>query len=120
MAMSNIFPGDLLIKNFGVTAEGRVVFYDYDEIVPLLTCQFKDMPTARSDEEEMSAEPWYAIQENDIFPQELVKFLLPEGEWRNLFAQHHAQLYTAAFWNKMKKIHERGELIDIQPYIDNL
>jgi isocitrate dehydrogenase kinase/phosphatase len=120
MAMSNIFPGDLLIKNFGVTAEGRVVFYDYDEIVPLVTCQFKDMPTARSDEEEMSAEPWYAIQENDIFPQELVKFLLPEGEWRNLFAQHHAQLYTAAFWNKMKKIHERGELIDIQPYIDNL
>ena len=120
MALSNIFPGDLLIKNFGVTNEGRVVFYDYDEIVPLANCQFKDMPKARNDDEEMSAEPWYAVSENDIFPQELVKFLLPEGEWRNLFATHHQQLYTARFWNELKELHQRGELVDIQPYEENL
>lgn len=120
MAMSNIFPGDLLIKNFGVTSEGRVVFYDYDEIVPLASCQFKDMPAARNDDEEMSAEPWYAVSDNDIFPQELVKFLLPEGEWRNLFAQHHQPLYTAKFWNDLKEMHQNGELVDIQPYRENL
>jgi isocitrate dehydrogenase kinase/phosphatase len=120
MAMSNIFPGDLLIKNFGVTNENRVVFYDYDEIVPLATCQFKDLPQARNDDEEMSAEPWYAVSENDIFPQELVKFLLPEGEWRNLFAQHHQVLYTAKFWNDLKNLHQSDVLVDIQPYEENL
>jgi isocitrate dehydrogenase kinase/phosphatase len=120
MAMSNIFPGDLLIKNFGVTNENRVVFYDYDEILPLASCQFKDMPKARNDDEEMSAEPWYAVSENDIFPQELVKFLLPEGDWRNLFAKHHQELYTAKFWNDLKALHESGALVDIQPYEENL
>jgi isocitrate dehydrogenase kinase/phosphatase len=120
MAMSNIFPGDLLIKNFGVTTENRVVFYDYDEIVPLASCQFKDLPQARNDDEEMSAEPWYAVSDNDIFPQELVKFLLPEGEWRDLFAKHHEPLYTAKFWNDLKQLHQKGELVDIQPYVENL
>lgn len=120
MALSNIFPGDLLIKNFGVTTENRVVFYDYDEIVPLASCQFKELPQARSDDEEMSAEPWYAVSDNDIFPQELVKFLLPEGEWRDLFAKHHQPLYTAKFWNDLKQLHQNGELVDIQPYVENL
>lgn len=68
----------------------------------------------------MSAEPWYAVSENDIFPQELVKFLLPEGEWRDLFAKHHQPLYTAKFWNDLKDLHQRGELVDIQPYEENL
>lgn len=120
MAMSNIFPGDLLIKNFGVTTENRVVFYDYDEIVPLASCQFKDLPQASNDDEEMSAEPWYAVSDNDIFPQELVKFLLPEGDWRDLFAKHHQPLYTAKFWNDLKTLHQKGELVDIQPYCENL
>ncbi len=120
MALSNIFPGDLLIKNFGVTNEERVVFYDYDEIVPLADCVFKDIPKARNDDEEMGAEPWFAVNENDIFPQELVKFLLPEGELRNLFATHHQELYTATFWNSLQQFHQRGELVDIQPYKANL
>lgn len=120
MAMSNIFPGDLLIKNFGVTREKRVVFYDYDEIVPLAECTFKDIPKARNDDDEMSAEPWYAVNESDIFPEELVKFLLPEGEHRNLFAAHHQELYTARFWNELKKFHQEDQVVDIQPYEQNL
>jgi isocitrate dehydrogenase kinase/phosphatase len=120
MALSNIFPGDLLIKNFGVTNEDRVVFYDYDEIVPLADCTFKDIPKARNDDEEMSAEPWFAVNENDIFPQELVKFLLPEGTLRDKFATNHQELYTATFWNSLKQFHQRGELVDIQPYQSNL
>ncbi|MCA6394762.1 MAG: bifunctional isocitrate dehydrogenase kinase/phosphatase, partial [Cytophagales bacterium] len=120
MAMSNIFPGDLLIKNFGVTLEERVVFYDYDEIVPLVDCTFKDIPKARDDDEEMSAEPWYAVNENDIFPQELVKFLLPAGPLRDRFAIDHQELYTATFWNRLKSLHQNGEVVDIQPYVANL
>lgn len=120
MAMSNIFPGDLLIKNFGVTNEERVVFYDYDEIVPLADCTFKDIPKARDDDDEMSAEPWYAVNENDIFPQELVKFLLPAGPLRDRFAIDHHELYTAAFWNRLKSLHQNGEVVDIQPYVANL
>jgi isocitrate dehydrogenase kinase/phosphatase len=120
MAMSYIFPGDLLIKNFGVTLEERVVFYDYDEIVPLVDCTFKDIPKARDDDEEMSAEPWYAVNENDIFPQELVKFLLPAGPLRDSFAIDHQELYTATFWNRLKSLHQNGEVVDIQPYVANL
>jgi isocitrate dehydrogenase kinase/phosphatase len=120
MALSNIFPGDLLIKNFGVTNEGRVVFYDYDEIVPLIDCAFKDIPKAKNEDDEMSAEPWFAVNESDIFPQELVKFLLPEGRLRNIFATHHQELYTATFWNSLKQFHQGGELVDIQPYQSNL
>jgi isocitrate dehydrogenase kinase/phosphatase len=120
MAMSNIFPGDLLIKNFGVTSEERVVFYDYDEIVPLADCTFKDMPNARDDDDEMSAEPWYAVNDNDIFPQELVKFLLPAGPLRDRFAVNHQELYTATFWNRLKHLHQNGEVVDIQPYVANL
>jgi isocitrate dehydrogenase kinase/phosphatase len=120
MAMSNIFPGDLLIKNFGVTSEERVVFYDYDEIVPLADCTFKDMPKARDDNDEMSAEPWYAVNDSDVFPQELVKFLLPAGPLRDRFAIDHQELYTAAFWNRLKQLHQSGEVVDIQPYVANL
>lgn len=120
MAMSNIFPGDLLIKNFGVTCEERVVFYDYDEIVPLVDCTFKDIPKARDDDDEMNAEPWYAVNENDIFPQELVKFLLPAGPLRDRFAIDHQELYTAAFWNRLKNLRQNGEVVDIQPYVANL
>jgi len=111
MAMSNIFPGDLLIKNFGVTCEERVVFYDYDEIVPLVDCTFKDIPKARDDDDEMNA---------DIFPQELVKFLLPAGPLRDRFAIDHQELYTAAFWNRLKNLRQNGEVVDIQPYVANL
>ena len=120
MAMSNIFPGDLLIKNFGVTSEERVVFYDYDEIVPLVDCTFKDIPKARDDDDEMNAEPWYAVNESDIFPEELVKFLLPAGPLRDCFAMDHQELYTAAFWNRLKNLHQNGEVVDIQPYVANL
>ena len=74
LAASNIFPGDLFTKNFGVTRRGRVVFYDYDELCFLTDCNFRDLPQAKTDEEEMSAEPWFSVRENDIFPEEFPDF----------------------------------------------
>ena len=69
LARSNIFPGDLLLKNFGVTRHGRVIFYDYDELCLVTDCVFRDMPKARDADEEMAAEPWFYVGEADVFPE---------------------------------------------------
>jgi isocitrate dehydrogenase kinase/phosphatase len=98
LAATNIFPGDLLLKNFGVTRHGRVIFYDYDELTTLTDCQFRDLPTARDDEEETSAEPWFYVGPHDVFPEQWLPFLsippavLPE------FKRQHGELLTAAWW----------------------
>ncbi len=69
LAASNVFPGDLLLKNFGVTSHGRVIFYDYDEICLVSDCVFRDLPRARTEEEETSAEPWFHCGPRDVFPE---------------------------------------------------
>jgi isocitrate dehydrogenase kinase/phosphatase len=116
LAASNIFPGDLLTKNFGVTRHGRVVFYDYDELCFLTDCNFRDMPQAITPEQEMAAEPWFSVRENDIFPEEFPQFLrFPEAAHRSLFA-HHADLFSAAFWRSMQEKFRTGEIPEVFPY----
>lgn len=116
MAMSNIFPGDLLLKNFGVTADKRVVFYDYDEVVFLTDCTFRELPKARNDEELWDNESWLVVGENDIFPEELEKFMLPAGPYRALFRKHHGDIFEIHFWNQWKAFHQEEGFIDLQPY----
>jgi isocitrate dehydrogenase kinase/phosphatase len=120
MALSNIFAGDLLMKNFGVTAEGRVIFYDYDEVVPVTQCRFREMPIPKYHEQDYEAESWFPVADEDVFPEEWRKFLVPEGKWRIFFDAYHATLFSAAYWNKIKSRHESGEVIDLQPYEANL
>ena len=116
LAVSNIFPGDLLTKNFGVTRHGRVVFYDYDELTFLTDCNFRDLPQATTYEEEMSAEPWFSVRENDIFPEEFPRFLgLPEPARTALFEQH-ADLFAADFWRDLQRKLRAGEIIEVFPY----
>ncbi len=108
LAASNIFPGDLLTKNFGVTRHDRVVFYDYDELTFLTDCNFRDLPQATTYEEEMSAEPWFSVRDNDIFPEEFPRFLgLPEPARTALFEQH-ADLFGADFWRDLQTETSRG------------
>ncbi|GIV32782.1 MAG: isocitrate dehydrogenase kinase/phosphatase [Chitinophagales bacterium] len=116
LAAVNIFPGDLLIKNFGVTRHGRVVFYDYDELCFVTECNFRRLPAARDEEEELSGEPWYSVNENDVFPEELKHFLLPPGRLADAFLQHHADIFTVEFWHTMQQRQERGEILDVYPY----
>src|SRR3954452_17910207 len=98
MAASNIFAGDLLTKNFGVTRNGRVVFYDYDELCLVTDCNFRDLPVSSSYEEEISSEPWFSVRENDIFPEEFPRFLaMPYEAWDEL-VKHHGDLFRAEFW----------------------
>ena len=98
LASANIFPGDMLLKNFGVTRYGRVVFYDYDEIALLTEVNFRRLPEATSDDEETSAEPWFSVSPNDVFPQELPTFLFSPGPARDIFMELHADLADPAFW----------------------
>ncbi|NIM01251.1 MAG: bifunctional isocitrate dehydrogenase kinase/phosphatase [Acidobacteria bacterium] len=116
LAAANVFPGDFLLKNFGVTRHGRVVFYDYDELCRLSDCRFRDLPPPRDDEDEMSAEPWFGVGEHDIFPEEFRRFLGLPKELRSTFETHHGDLFTVRFWKDLQERHRAGEVVDIFPY----
>ena len=120
LVAANIFPGDMLYKNFGVTRHQRVVFYDYDEIEYITDCQFRVIPQARTEEEEMSAEPWYPIGKHDVFPEQFGTFLLGNPRIRNYFMQHHADLLTAQYWQARKQRIEDGHIEDVFPYPQHL
>jgi isocitrate dehydrogenase kinase/phosphatase len=98
LAASNVFPGDLLLKNFGVTSHGRVIFYDYDELCLLSDCVFRDLPQPRYEEEETAAEPWFHTGPNDVFPEQWLQFLAIPPALQEVFLQRHAALFTAAWW----------------------
>ncbi len=116
LAAAGIFPGDLLLKNFGVTRHGRVVFYDYDELARLEDCRFRALPGAHSDEEEMAAEPWFAIGPNDVFPEEFRRFVGIDGAPRAHFEAANAHLFDPAWWRSMQERVRDGELIPVFPY----
>ncbi len=98
LASTNIFAGDLLLKNFGVTRHGRVIFYDYDEVSLLGECEFRELPSARSDEEETSAEPWFYVGPRDVFPEQWLPFLAMPPALREVFLARHGELLTAPWW----------------------
>jgi isocitrate dehydrogenase kinase/phosphatase len=116
MAASNIFPGDLLLKNFGVTRHKRVVFYDYDELLLLTDCHFKSLPPPSDELEEFSSEPWYSVSENDVFPEEFRSFLRFPGRLGEAFKQRHADLFEVDYWTQMQACLAAGEVPDIFPY----
>ncbi len=116
LAATNIFPGDMLLKNFGVSRHGRLIFYDYDELCRLDECRFRPLPAARDDGEETSAEPWFYVSERDIFPEEFRSFLGLPPELLAVFLEHHAELLGPAFWTRMQELHARGEVLDVYPY----
>jgi isocitrate dehydrogenase kinase/phosphatase len=104
LAASNVFPGDLLLKNFGVTSHGRVIFYDYDEICLVSDCVFRDLPQATCEEEETSAEPWFHCGPHDVFPEQWLPFLSIPPALGAVFTQHHADLLTAAWWRERSSL----------------
>ena len=116
LAQTNIFPGDLLLKNFGVTRHGRVIFYDYDEVILITDCNFRDIPEADDIIDEMRSDTWYYVDENDIFPQEFIKFLAMDDELRSLFLEVHGDLLTADYWRNIKTKHLEGQISVIVPY----
>ncbi len=120
LAAVNIFPGDMLLKNFGVTRLKRVVFYDYDEIGFLTDYNFRRIPEPRDYYDELSSEPWYSVGPNDVFPEEFPRFLIGRQDIRELFYKLHGDLYEVTFWRGVQERLRRGEIFDVFPYRQRL
>lgn len=116
LAATNVFPGDMLLKNFGVTRHGRVVFYDYDELRPLTDCNFRQFPQARTYEDELAPEPWFHIGEKDVFPEEFLRFMGLPPALRDVFLEQHGDLLHVDFWRETQARLEAGEIISTRPY----
>ncbi|WP_027253132.1 bifunctional isocitrate dehydrogenase kinase/phosphatase [Photobacterium halotolerans] len=116
LAAANIFPGDMLFKNFGVTRHKRVVFYDYDEISYMTEINFRRIPPPRYPEDELSAEPWYSVGTNDVFPEEFRTFLLINPKVRKLFDELHSDLFDPGYWQHLQSNIEQGRFEDVFPY----
>jgi isocitrate dehydrogenase kinase/phosphatase len=116
LAAANIFPGDMLFKNFGVTRHGRVVFYDYDEICYMTEVNFRDIPPPRYPEDELAAEPWYSVSPGDVFPEEFRHYLCADPRIRPLFDEMHADLFRADFWRALQERIRGGHVEDVYAY----
>ena len=116
LVAANIFPGDMLFKNFGVARHGKIVFYDYDEIEYLTECNFRRVPPAPTEEDELSSEVWYRVGPKDVFPETFAPFLLGNPVIREVFMRHHADLLDAGFWQRHKERIQAGYVYDVFPY----
>lgn len=116
LAAANIFPGDMLFKNFGVTRHGRVVFYDYDEICYMTEVNFRDIPPPRYPEDEMASEPWYSVSPNDVFPEEFRHFLCNDRKVRHFFEETHSDLFHASYWRGLQQRIRDGHVEDVFAY----
>ena len=116
LARTNIFPGDLLLKNFGVTRHKRVIFYDYDELCLLDECNFRDLPVASSYEEEMQSDAWFYVDDRDVFPEQFIQFLGFRGELLDAFLEHHKEILTADYWRHLQRRIGNGEVLEVLPY----
>jgi len=116
LAAGNLFPGDMLLKNFGVTRHGRVVFYDYDEICPLTDCNFRHLPQAQTEEQAFASQPWYRVEPNDIFPEEFRLFFSGNKRARAVFDELHSDLYDPEYWRNLQERIRQGYVADVFPY----
>lgn len=116
LAAANIFPGDMLFKNFGVTRHGRVVFYDYDEICYMTEVNFRDIPPPRYPEDEMASEPWYSVAPGDVFPEEFRHWLCADPRIKPLFEEMHADLFQAEYWRALQARIRHGHVEDVYAY----
>ena len=116
LAVTNIFPGDLLLKNFGVTRHGRVIFYDYDELCLVTDCRFREVPQSRYEEDEMLAETWYYVGENDVFPETFINFLGFDPHLKEVFLNAHREILTADWWRGIQERLREGDVLEVLPY----
>ncbi|EKT53150.1 bifunctional isocitrate dehydrogenase kinase/phosphatase [Providencia sneebia] len=120
LAAANIFPGDMLFKNFGVTRHGRVVFYDYDKICYMTEVNFRRIPEPMYPEQELASEPWYSIGDQDVFPEEFIQFLCQDLKVRNYLQEKHGNLFTAQYWQSLQDRIRSGYIEDVYAYSENL
>ena len=120
LARSNVFPGDLLLKNFGVTRHGRAIFYDYDELAILTTCRFRAMPEPTTDDEEMHHGAWFHVDDNDVFPEQFARFLGLKQVLLDALMERHGEIFDVRWWLSVQDGIERGDYADLPPYAQRL
>lgn len=116
LAVTNIFAGDLLLKNFGVTRHARVIFYDYDELCAVTDCRFRDIPRAQHEEDEMRAEAWFHVNDNDVFPETFMQFLGFDEHLKESFLKVHGEIMTAEWWRGIQQRLQEGDVLEVLPY----
>jgi len=116
LAYTNIFAGDLLLKNFGVTRHGRVIFYDYDELCAVTDCHFRDVPQATNHEDEMRGEAWFYVADNDVFPETFIRFLAFTESQKAALLKMHGEILTAGFWRNVQERLKEDEVLEVLPY----
>lgn len=120
LAQANIFPGDMMTKNFGVTRQKRVIFYDYDEIEFLVDMNFRKKPVPETYEQIYSARPWYDIASNDVFPEDFKRFMIGRQDVREYFFNIHEKLFDPEYWNQIRERIVRGEFLHAFPYPEHM
>jgi len=116
LAYTNIFAGDLLLKNFGVTRHGRVIFYDYDELCRVTDCRFRDLPEPSDYEDEMRAESWFYVADNDVFPETFINFLGFDEHLKKVFLEKHGEILEADWWRQLQERLSEGDVVEVLPY----
>ena len=74
------------------------------------------LPQATTYEEEISAEPWFSVRENDVFPEEFLNFLSLPGPARAALLEQHADLFHPDFWRGVQRKLREGETPEVFPY----
>ena len=121
LASANIFPGDMLSKNFGITQNNqRIVFYDYDEIMLMTDCEFKKIPESNNDLDEFSEDVWYPVGKNDVFPENFTSFLMTNPKIKDIFRKHHNDLFDVKFWNGKKQSIIENKVESFFPYHESI
>jgi isocitrate dehydrogenase kinase/phosphatase len=116
MIAANIFPGDMLLKNFGVTRHGRVIFYDYDEVQYLLDVNFRFIPKTDNYDDMLSNEPWYSVGPGDVFPEQITTYVTAQNDIRQMLIQSHPELMDAGYWQQKQQRIRDGVVEDVFPY----
>ncbi|MCB9033846.1 MAG: bifunctional isocitrate dehydrogenase kinase/phosphatase [Chitinophagales bacterium] len=116
LAAANIFPGDLLMKNFGVTRHGRVIFYDYDEIQQLTELRFRRLPQPDDYDDDRFSQIDISADQNDIFPEEFKSFMVPDGPIGEVFMAEHGDIFTPKLWINIQKKVRQGEYLRFYAY----
>lgn len=120
LAQANIFPGDMMTKNFGLTRQKRVIFYDYDEIEFLTDMNFRVKPKAETYEQIYASEPWYSIAKNDVFPEDFKRWMIGRKDLKNHFLEYHENLFSPEYWQEVQRRIDKGELIHAFPYPEEI
>ncbi len=112
---SNIFPGDLLLKNFGITGHGRAIFYDYDELCLVTECRFRELPKTT-----MRGADTYYVGPQDVFPEQFPRFLGLNDALRDVLLEAHGDIFSVRWWQAIQDAIGAGRNVDAPPYPDHL